>query len=88
MSILDDIGSIFTGPVDAIQDAVSFFQWIGWLFNPVNWLRMVEFVVGAIMFAIGLNMAVKQRTGVNVGGSVKRFTKDVGELAIAKKVLK
>lgn len=38
----------------AIADLPDFLNFIKWLFHPLNWLRMVEFLTGMLFFYFGL----------------------------------
>ena len=87
MSIWDDIGSVFTAPVDAITGVTDFLRLAGWIFNPINWLRMVEFVIGSIMVYVGLRMATRRQTQ-GIGSQVKQFVKEIPGATLASKIVK
>jgi hypothetical protein len=63
--------------VSGISDVGSFLKFLGWLINPANILRMVEFLVGLALMAFGIQAAVQGR-----GESREGY--ETGEAAISR----
>jgi cell wall-associated NlpC family hydrolase len=51
-SLLGDAASLISAPLDFLKAAL-------WLVNPLNWLRAVEVVIGAVLILLGVLVAVK-----------------------------
>lgn len=43
----------------ALNDATDFLSFISWLFHPLNWLRMVEFLSGMLFVFFGLRTTMR-----------------------------
>lgn len=79
-SIWNDITSVFTAPGQLISSVVDFLKWIAWLFNPINWLRMVEFVTGLILLLVGfwaLLSGSRSPTLASTGAGIGRVTREL-----------
>lgn len=82
MSIWDDITGVFTAPTDAVSSVSDFFKLAAWMINPLNWLRIVEFLTG--MFFVGFGLyALMQSTGRSRGGAGPDMGKVVRSIAMA-----
>lgn len=51
---LGPLGGIFEGLLGQATDLVGIWKAFAWLFSPVNWLRMVEFVTGMLLIVSGV----------------------------------
>lgn len=56
----------------AVSAASAVPDFLGRLSNPHTWLRVAEVAVGVILLAVGLNALLKQSTGVDVAGTVRK----------------
>lgn len=68
---------LFTGLSDGINGIVDFLKLLAWIINPVNILRMVEFLLGVGIMAFGIQAAIQGH-----GESAEGF--DTGEAAISR----
>lgn len=78
--IIDDIPNpldLFNGLSSGINDIVGFLKLLAWIINPVNILRMVEFLLGIGLMSFGIQAAVQGR-----GESAEGFS--TGEAAISR----
>ena len=64
-----DVGSLFSGIVDTIGAPLDFLKAALWLVNPLNWLRAVEVVIGAVLILLGILIAVKADELVKEAGA-------------------
>lgn len=80
----DPLG-ILRGAGDSVGSAVSFFKWIAWIFHPRNILRIVEFLTGAGLMALGLATSVRMFDG---GEDTGRKVEAVAELTPPGRMLK
>jgi hypothetical protein len=52
----------------------DFLGYIGWLFHPLNWLRLVEFITGMALIGWGIYMLTQRRgTTGNITGTARRI---------------
>ena len=77
MDLFSTIGEIFSGIPDAIGSVTDFLKWVAWLFNPLNWLRAVEFGVGILLMAFGLWTVFRARPLVSSGPGIERVTREL-----------
>ena len=63
---------LFSEAGSAVSDVSTFVHWIAWLFSPRNILRVVEFLAGAGLIAVGLAFARSDSAGRDGGGDVQR----------------
>lgn len=63
---------IFGEASSAVSDLGTFLKWIAWLFSPRNILRIVEFLAGAGLMAIGLYFAGQAAHGSSSSGPVEK----------------
>lgn len=61
----------------AIGSVTDFLSWIAWLFNPLNWLRLVEFIFGTILMFYGFHLLFQRRPLSGTGAGIERVTRDV-----------
>lgn len=50
---------------NAISSVGDFLSFISWLFHPLNWLRLAEFIWGTFIGAIGLYMLARRGGGAS-----------------------
>lgn len=67
-----DIQSV--GASAAIGGIPDFLAWIAWLFNPLNWLRLGEMILGVILFMSGLYFLFQRRPLASTGAGIARVT--------------
>jgi hypothetical protein len=60
----------------------SVTDFLNTLASPNLWVRIAEFVVGAILLTVGANALIKQSTGVNVAGAGRKVAKTAGKAAM------
>jgi hypothetical protein len=74
-------------PLNGLKEIAAFFVGLGeLLLTPDGWIRIGKILGGALALLFGLNVLVKQTTGVNVGGTAKRAAGFVGAAKIAQAV--
>ncbi len=75
----------FNDAKNAVSDVTTFLQWIAWLFNPRNILRIVEFVAGAGLIIVGLSFARSDRDngGSSEPGVVRKNVRRARTAALA-----
>lgn len=88
VSIWDDIGGVFTAPATAIQGVDDFVKFAAWIFSPLSWLRMVEFLAGFILMLTGMWALIGNRspTLASTGAGIARVTRNVAEATPAGRV--
>jgi cell wall-associated NlpC family hydrolase len=71
-----DIGSAFSGLVDAIESPLDFLKAALWLVNPLNWLRGFEvmfgvvLILGAVAIAVGADKVIEDVAGEAAAGKI------------------
>lgn len=65
-------GEAATGAGDAVTFHSGILGFLGRLTEAHTWVRVAEFVVGAILVAVGLNALLKQSTGIDVAKAVPK----------------
>jgi hypothetical protein len=48
------VGAGALGLADFISSPLDFLKWIAWMFHPLNWLRMAEFLIGTLLAGWGI----------------------------------
>lgn len=80
MSIWSDIEGVFVGPSSIISSTTDFMKWVAWIFSPISWLRMVEFLSGFVLMLMGLWALMsgsRSPTLASTGAGIARVTRDL-----------
>lgn len=72
-----DINAGGIGISGAISGIGDFLSWIAWMFNPLNWLRLAQFIVGMLLMFFGMYLLFQRRPLSSSGAGIGRVSRQL-----------